>query len=363
MRAIIVGSGPVGLWVGAILLKGGLEVVFVARPATADALRANGLVIRGPNGVETRKGFGVAKGVASLRGQSTDLICVCVKAYDLPAALDEIDAAGLMTDSPGALMVCFQNGVGSEEAMAARYGMHRVLAATTTTPLSLASDIALQVEKAGGGLAWAALDPVFVPACEMLAALAQRGCGRVVSDARSLKWSKLLLNLVGNATGAILDLPPAALYRDSRVFRLELALLREAIATMDAVGVKCVNLPGGPAKWLAVLVRALPDGILELILRGRFAAGRGAKRPSFHAELARGRGRSEAAWLNGAVADVGRAYGVSAPVNACLAGLMTSLTSGEARWDEFRGKPEALFKALREFSPSTVSAFRPIRFE
>lgn len=354
MRAVIVGCGPVGLWVGANLLRGGIEVVFVARPATADRLRARGLVIHGPDGVQTLTRFSVVDSIASVADACADLLCVCVKAYDVPATLDEIDAAGLMAEHPGALIASFQNGVGAEAVMAARYGGRRVLAATTTTPLSLGEDGALRVEKAGGGLAWAALDPASEQARAVLMALARAGCGPLLRDALALKWSKLLLNLVGNATGAILDRAADALYRDRRVFRLELAMLREALAVMDAIGVRAVNLPGAPAKWLAVAVRALPEPVLAVILLRRFARGRGAKRPSFHAELARGRGRSEAPWLNGAVAEAGRAYGIPTPINAGLADLMESLTAGSARWDDFRGKPDALLRAVRVESVSAL---------
>ncbi len=346
MRALIIGAGPVGLWVAANLVRAGHTVAVAGRPAIVGGLRARGLRCETPAGpweFEPPPTFGSIGEAGAFH--APDLICVCVKAYSVAKVLDEIDAAGLMSANEATLIAAFQNGVGSEELMAGRYGPARVLAATTTTPVTQTEPGVIKVERAGGGLVWAAFDRSSASAVACATALEASNCGLAISGARSMKWSKLLLNLVGNATGAILDLSPARLYIDSRVFRLEMAMLRESIRVMAADGLRPVNLPGNPSATLAALVRALPDPVLSLLLRKRFATGRGDKRPSFYVELANRTGRSEVAWLNGAVVEAGGRLGIPTPVNARLADTMDGLTSGRLEWARFRGNVGALFSA------------------
>jgi len=51
-----------------------------------------------------------------------------------------------------------------------------------------------------------------------------------------MKWSKLLANLIANATGAILDMDPDAIYADRRLFGVERRQLLETLAVMTALG-------------------------------------------------------------------------------------------------------------------------------
>ena len=64
-----------------------------------------------------------------------------------------------------------------------------------------------------------------------------------VADYRAMKWSKAFLNIMGNATSAILNRPPADLYRRDDVFDLEMRMLREMRAVMRRLGVGIINLP------------------------------------------------------------------------------------------------------------------------
>lgn len=345
MRILIIGAGPVGLWVGANLIRAGHDVAFVGRPRVAEALRSAGLAVETPAGnwqLRPPAAFGSVS-AATAHGPA-DLICITTKAYDLAAALGEIAAADMIPADSDTIVAAFQNGVGAEEVVAARFGAARTLAATTTTPVSLAGPGHLRVDRSGGGIAWAPLDAAAQLLRERIATLVASGCGVSVTDGRALKWSKLLLNLAGNASGAILDLPPAQLFADARMFRFEMEMLREAVRVMDASSMRAVTLPGAPAASLAWALRRLPDIALRLVLRRRLSAARGDKRPSLYFELANYTGRSEVAWLNGAVVEAGRRWGVPTPVNTRLTEVMTALVSGTAAWPDWRGRIDALVR-------------------
>ncbi|HSB86940.1 MAG TPA: 2-dehydropantoate 2-reductase N-terminal domain-containing protein, partial [Ilumatobacteraceae bacterium] len=52
MRVIVYGAGAVGSVIGGRLRQGGADVVLVARPAHADAIRDRGLTLRTARGTD-----------------------------------------------------------------------------------------------------------------------------------------------------------------------------------------------------------------------------------------------------------------------------------------------------------------------
>lgn len=249
-----------------------------------------------------------------------DAILLCMKSFALAQAIAELRTCAELLGE--ARLVALQNGIGSEAALAEAFSAQRVLAATLTSPVSLDAPATVRLERSGGGVGLAALDA----SCEDWSDIAQAlACApllrmRTYADWQAMKWSKLLLNLMGNATSALLGLPPAAIYRDRRLFVVEMRALREALAVMAAhvPPIRSVNLPGYPVRALALMVTRLPDALLQPLLARLVAGGRGSKLPSLYYDVAGRTGRSEVTVLNGAVADAGRRLGVPTPVNAAL---------------------------------------------
>jgi 2-dehydropantoate 2-reductase len=163
-----------------------------------------------------------------------------------------------------------------------------------------------------------------------------------------MKWSKLMLNIVNNASSAILDEPPARIIAHPRLFDLEIEALRECVLVMKAQGLDAVSLPGYPVDWLARLVTAtwLPRPITRAILRPFLRSGRGTKMPSLQIDLAAERATSEIGVLNGAIVDAGQQVGVATPVNRALTDILTGLVSKKLHWADYRGQPEKLIEAV-----------------
>ena len=125
-----------------------------------------------------------------------------------------------------------------------------------------------------------------------------------------MKWSKLLANLIANATGAILDMDAEAIYPDPRLFDVERRQILEALAVMTALGVRPVALPGAAVPWLARAMR-LPAPLGRPILTGSSAARAAARcrrcgSTSRSAAEGPSTEQTEVAWMNGAVARFGR---------------------------------------------------------
>ena len=90
-----------------------------------------------------------------------------------------------------------------------------------------------------------------------------------------MKWSKMLSNLLGNATCAILDMTPAEVFSDPDLFHLETRQIKEALAVMHANGWHAVNLPETPMGLLTFILASFPESINRYLLRQPLGGGRG----------------------------------------------------------------------------------------
>ncbi len=151
---------------------------------------------------------------------------------------------------------------------------------------------------------------------------------KLFDDAASMKWSKMLTNLLANPTSAILDMTAGEVFANRDLYKLEIAMLRECLAVMEAQDIKVVDLPGTPVRALAYATK-LPLWLSKPFLSRAAGAGRGAKMPSFHIDLHAGRGKSEVEYLHGEVVRAGEKCNVPTPVNKALTETLMALTNNE----------------------------------
>jgi 2-dehydropantoate 2-reductase len=341
VRLLVYGAGAIGTYIGGSLAAAGHTVRFLARPAAADAIRASGLCLQS-SGSSTHIGnisVATSPGEAFASGPH-DFVLFALKSYDTTQALAELRA---VTTTPPPI-VCLQNGVDNEPDMRRVFDADRVIAGTVTTAVTRAGAGKVVVERLRG--VGVALKPL--PSTGI--ADAMRGAGlrvRTYPAPEPMKWSKLLVNLVGNATSAILDMPVPEIFMDQRLFGVEVAALHECLAVMGALKVEVVDLPGTPVRALALGVR-LPAVLARPLLRRGVSAGRGSKMPSLHIDLHSGRGKTEVRWLNGAVARHGAECGVPTPVNRVLTETLEGLSQGTLSKDAFRRQPRALLRLIND---------------
>lgn len=316
MRLLVVGAGAIGQWIGANVQQAGAEVVFVGRENFARAALREGLHVQLPDGSAWH--LQNVKAHVSVTGAMSDApfdaVVLCVKAYAVEDAMREVVAAGVL--APYTRVICLQNGIGAEETVARFVGNERVIAGTLTSAVSLVDATTVKLERAKGGAGLAAFaDRSSLREVAGAFSAAPLLRTRIYNDATAMKWSKLLLNLVGNASSAIHRRPVSDLLANDETAKIEMQQLREADAVMRAAGIRAVNLPGAPAQWFALAIRILPDALLRWMLQRFFVRARGDKWPSFYYDAVNQTGHSEVNWLNGAVSDWGRRLGVPTPVN------------------------------------------------
>lgn len=347
MHILIIGAGAIGCFFAARLAASGQRVTVAERPPFAAAIRARGIRLQEPDGRELAPAVAVVDGLAAAlaAGQGYDLAFVAVKAYHTESVAQEL--AAHMTAAFPALTV--QNGVGNEETLARHLPGVPILSAALTTPIELLGPGQVKVARSSFRLGLAPgpqggdvqpLAPIF------------RAAGfetQVFAGHRGLKWTKLLMNLLANAQSAILGYTPAQIFADPALGGLEMRAWREALAVMQAHGIRPVNFGGYPLPLIAPLARRMPPALLRPLMGQVIGGGRGSKMPSLYFDLhPQPRALSEIGWLNGAVVAYGAAAGVPTPVNAVFTQVMQTLIAGDEPVSAWQGQPQRLLQAVAQ---------------
>lgn len=340
MRILIFGAGAIGTYIGGSLALAGEDVTFLERTDVAKELTKSGLKLGLPAGEQSVSDLCLVTSLdeAFSKG-SYDLSILAVKSFDTASVLNMMKP--LLDKMPPVL--CFQNGVENEPAIAAMLGEDHVIRGTVTTAIGRRGLGNIKVERfRGTGIDLNhPLSPSIMEACN------RAGLGMLgYSDGQAMKWSKMMTNLMGNASSAILNWQPGKVYAHPGMFDLERRQLLEVLNVMAARNIPVVNLPGTPVRLLAMAIRYLPAFICRPILVKAVGGGRGAKMPSFHIDLYQGRGQSEVDWLNGAVVRAAEKLNLHAPVNRLLTDTLLKLTTGEWKKEEFDNQPEKILAML-----------------
>ena len=331
MRFVVFGTGAVGGYIGARLSQGGHPVRFLARPDWVDALRGRGLRLIEDSTATLIPVHQASTDLAEIIDQ-VEVVLLCVKAYDAQTSAAEISR--LL--APAVPVVSLLNGIGGEEFLVQALGLPRVLEASLTTAVQVLEPGVIRLER-DRGLGLGSNHPM---AAALAAAFESGGIRtRLYRSAKAMKWSKLLTNMAGNVSSAILGWTAAKVMEHPGVFHIEVQALRETVRVMRGYGWRPLSLPGVPVHLLGQAL-LLPTPWLRPALGRIVGRGRGAKLPSLHGDI--GRGRSEVYWMNGAVVEHGRRLGVPTPTNAVLTQIFDGLVRGVTSPETFRDRPRLL---------------------
>jgi len=334
---LVYGAGAVGSFLGAQLALNAVVTMFT-RPALRRSIAKEGIRLQLPDGTTVRH----MHAVCSLEDLTTppDYVLLTVKAYSVAEALPDLQRLAVQ----GATIVTLQNGVGTEEYLRVN-DIQRLIAGSFTISVSNDDGVVRQ-ETTKGGLVLSPIEDLGATVDTLQAVLNRSGIPVFRSpDVRQMKWSKLLLNILGNATSAILATDPGAIFADPALFRLERQAFIEALVVMAAQGTTPQALPGFNLPLICQAMR-LPEWISRRLIAPRIAKGRGDKRPSLWLDLDSGRRQTEIDWLNGAVVRAAEPLGIPTPVNRTLTRLVTELANDPTRRAEYAGHPKALLRAI-----------------
>lgn len=304
MRIAVMGAGGTGAYFGGLLARAGEDVMFIARGAHLDAIRAEGLRVKSR-----------LVGEFTLPVKATDdpgeigpveLILFCVKAYDTDAAAERI--RGLI--GPDTMILSVQNGIDNEERISKMVDRTHVLGGLAQV-VSVIEAPGVIAQTAGfGKIIFGELSGDRTPRTERLLTMFQRAgiAAELRTDILVALWEKFLFICGYSGVTALTRLPigPILACPDTR------ALLRGTMEEAEAIGRACnIGLPVGCA-----------DGALNLLSGLEPAA-----RSSLYYDLAAGR-RLEVEALNGAIVRLGRERGIATPLNFAIYAALKPYENG-----------------------------------
>jgi 2-dehydropantoate 2-reductase len=293
----ILGAGSLGRLWGAMLPDG--SVSFIARPGEPTEAGVS-YRFRSFEGTESEVRIPFLKAE-----EEPVLILVTTKAGDTVNALaGVIDQFAI--DTP---ILLFQNGLGSQQAVAERWPERPVLAASTTEGANR-PESGLLVH-AGTGDTWVGpmTRPAKAAASQAVTMLATSGLViHPETDILRRLWHKLIINAGINPYTAILDCPNGKILDDPLYQSTIEQLCMELSQLMDA----------------AVQIRETPDALRQRI--EQVARNTAGNTSSMRADVLRGR-PTEIDFINGYLAKLGKELGIDTPVNQMLTERVQQLSS------------------------------------
>jgi 2-dehydropantoate 2-reductase len=349
LKVLTFGAGAIGTYFGGSLALAGHQVVFVEKQTVMEELRERGLRLdltldkrrqtKDASRVDPASFVILSTLEDALRYGPFDVALFALKSFDTQTALEGMTP---FADKMPPIL-CLSNGVSNEPAITEALGKDKVITGTVTTAIGRrgAGDIVLERLRGVGVAKGHPLSEKLNNALNTAYLNSQ-----LFDDANSMKWSKMLTNLIANPTSAILDMTAVEVFANKDLYKLEIEMLRECLAVMEAQGFDVVDLPGTPVRALALGTK-LPLWLSKPLLGRAAGAGRGGKMPSFHIDLHSGRGKSEVEYLHGAVVRAGQKCNVPTPVNKVLTEILQALTSKAVPLEVYAHKPEKLLSKIR----------------
>jgi 2-dehydropantoate 2-reductase len=307
---VVVGSGAVGSFYGAMLARAGHHVTLIGRAPHVQAIELHGLQLHMAGRVEAIK-IGATTKLDVVRG--ADLVLFCVKSLDTDAVAHQI--APLL--DANAIVLSLQNGVDNARVLTQHLNQH-----STQLVVPIAVYVATAMPEAGVVQHFGRGDLVIgnihistksaatekrLQTVVALFATAQVPV-RISPDVMGELWGKLLVNCAYNAISAVAQMPYGKMAALPAIVETQHAVVREVIA---------VALADGQKLLLSESLQAVE----------RIAIGMPEQLSSTAQDIARGK-PTEIDHLNGFIARRGAELGVATPVNQALFALVKLLEVG-----------------------------------
>ena len=294
MRIVIMGTGGLGGYFGALLGQAGADVTFIARGANLQTLRERGLTVQSVNGDFT---LPVVQACADPAGMpEVDFVLFCVKTYGVA------DAATLLQPvvGPTTVLLTLQNGVDTPTDLQHAFGRGTVLAGITRIGSTLVEPGVIEQPTRDRAIEFGNLDAHGAAVLEPVRTLLEAAdIPAVVSpDIRKSLWEKLVLISAFAGLSALTGLSPNQLLARQPTRTVYTHVMEEAAAVARAAGVAL-------AADIATEILAYLDAEGEL--------GSASMAVDFQH-----RRRTEIEAINGAVVRHGRRLGVPTPVNETI---------------------------------------------
>lgn len=263
MRIAVIGAGAIGCYLAAKLAAAGEDVVVVARGATRDAIRRDGIRVTGTETVSVRpETLDVA---AADRAETVDLVMTCVKAYSssdvAPVVAQLIGARGVWVPVLNGLPWWYRarggdclETVDPGGRIARQIGSDRVIGSVAYLRSETTGPGAI-LYTGGRGLVLGAVGGVRDDAVRRAAeVLSPAGVpATIVPDIRSAVWSKLYGNISLNPLSAITGLTVSEMLADAGLRERLVRAVEETQSIAEAEGAAVEMTAEARVSGMAVL--------------------------------------------------------------------------------------------------------------
>lgn len=333
-----------------------VKVLAYLRPRTAQVIQKQGFTLRryGNSTLICQKPQ-IITTLQDLQYQGKLVFVPAVKMPDLAGLLDQVKKSQVEID----LFLVPQNGAEAEEMISDRFPEPSVIAMSITLPVEAGPQKGFsRITSPKGGIALAHAQWPLRPTVDYLdiinevldlAEIIHLQC----QDWREMKWTKLLLNLIGNAVCAILDMKAQQIYKNPFATWLDFASIREYFQLIRAMKIDFCDLPGWPKKsFQQIELLTSHDLLLPLyMLTGllKVAESRGQKLSGLHQSV-KNQEETEAPWYNGVVAKRTALlfHADQLPRRAKVNEFLTKILLNPEIRKEYTHKPWQLFQDFRQ---------------
>ena len=291
---LIIGTGALATLFAARFSKAGIQVTMLGQWEEAlKTLKATGATLIEADG--TKYSYPVQ---ITARPKNTKLALVLVKSWQTERAARQLTECL----APNGITVTLQNGLGNNEVLAKHLGAERVVQGVTTSGAALVAPGLVRV--AGEGLVSLKTHPRLEA---FTALLTESGFqSKVVLDAASLIWSKLVINASINPLTALLNIPNGELLLrpSARELMGKLALETASVAAAQNIHLSFED-PVQAVEAVALKTSENISSMLQDIRRGA---------------------PSEIDAICGAIMRAGKALNVATPLNDVMVSLIKART-------------------------------------
>ena len=325
-RIVVIGPGAIGGATAALLAREGRDVTLVCkRPELAARVSAEGLRIRGARGEASVRMAAVAR-IEDLRG-TFDFALVAVKAPQLADAARRL-LPFLRDDS---LAVSMQNGV-CVDVLAEEVGVRRAVGCVVGWGSTLVQPGEIDITSSGELVIGMTTghDNVRLELLRLI--LDGAFPARTSTDIMGELYSKLIVNSCITSLGALCGLTLGRMLARPDARALFVAIMREAIAVADALGLRVPPFGGRLDYYRFIAGSGMAAETRRWIFLRAFGFSYRRVKSSSLQSLERGR-KTEIDWFNGYIQRRGAEKGVPTPVNARVVALVKEIEAGARRID------------------------------
>ena len=323
MRTVLIGAGSIGGPLAVLMQEKGYDIDVVAHGADkARLIREEGFHVTGALGEHCER-LNAYGSIAELSGKY-DICFISTKYQQMPDVAREM-LPYLNDDS---LVLSLQNGivtdllaevVGDRRTVACMIGVGATLISPNHVEITAVSEFRIGTPYID---APASLEKVV----EMMSSL----CKTSVDDhiIASL-YAKVIFNSATNSLAAITGHTVGYILDTKEARRAELAIIREAVAIADKMGIDIPRFNMLPKfQTVSKLKGPIPDFLFSQFLRYGFKFKSRNVRPSTLQSLSKGL-KTEIDIMNGYLSAKGKEYGVPTPVNDSLTHMIKQIENGE----------------------------------